>query len=545
MSSRGQKPPQNKGLQAINDKSIVKDNLCVIYARFSSDRQRDESIEGQVRDCTAYAERLGMKVVEIYADKAMSGTNDRRPEFQRMIRDSARGQWAAVICWKTDRFARDRYDSITYKAKLRKNGVRVLYAMETVPEGPEGIIVESLMEGFAEYYSANLSQNIKRGNYDSALKRKTLGVTLLGLRADAEDHFEIDPATGPVVKRIFEEYAAGRPTVDIIADLNAEGFRTAKGNEFNKNSLRRIIQNEKYCGVYQYADIRDENGIPAIVSRELWEKAQQISNLHHIKPAAKKIDGGFLLTAKLFCGMCGAPMIGDSGTGKSGKVYQYYSCSTRKRKKTCKKEKVPKQWIEDLVVEELAKIVHSDVIINTFADRFMVWQEEQKPAGVADGLRQRLKETEKSIKNLMAAIEAGIITESTKARLLELEAKRADLDLGIAKAEIEEPKIERDAVVWFLTRFRDGDIQDPAWRIYLVETFLQAAYLYDDGKLILALNFTGEDGTVTVQMAEDGIANGELLCSDLSPAGLPSGAKLNTRAFFRFGKLFMKVAAQK
>lgn len=264
----------------------------VIYARYSSSGQRDESIEGQLRDCHAFAKKYGIVIVGEYCDRALTGTSDKRPEFQRMIRDSGKGQFSVVITWKNDRFARSRYDSAIYKYKLKQNGIRVLYAKESIPDGPEGIILESVMEGFAEYYSANLSQNVKRGNYDSALQRQTLGQTVLGLRKGPDKRFEIDPATAPVVRRIFEEYAAGRPAVDIFTDLNAEGFRTSRGNLFNKNSLRRILQNEKYVGVYEFADIRDEEGIPPIVDRELFDKVQKMVERHHRQPAAKKVNGG-------------------------------------------------------------------------------------------------------------------------------------------------------------------------------------------------------------------------------------------------------------
>ena len=241
---------------------------AVIYARYSSSGQREESIEGQLRDCHAYAKANGFTVVGEYVDKALTGKTDKRPDFQRMLRDSGRGVFKAVILWKMDRFARNRYDSAIYKAKLKKNGVRLYYAKESIPEGPEGIILESVMEGYAEYYSENLSQNIKRGNYDSALELKTLGLRVLGLRKGADGRFEIDPNTAPIVKRIFREYARGDRAKDIIARLNAEGYKTSHGGAFNKNSLRRILQNEKYIGVYSYKDIRVENGIPAIVSRE-------------------------------------------------------------------------------------------------------------------------------------------------------------------------------------------------------------------------------------------------------------------------------------
>lgn len=494
--------------------------IGVIYARYSSSGQRDESIEGQLRDCYAFAEKYGIAIVGEYCDRALTGTTDKRPEFQRMIRDSSKGQFTVVICWKNDRFARSRYDSAVYKYRLKQNGVRLLYAKESIPEGPEGIVLESVMEGFAEYYSANLSQNVKRGNYDSALKRQTLGQTVLGLRKGPDKRFEIDPATAPVVRRIFEEYGAGRSAVDIFTDLNAEGFRTSRGNLFNKNSLRRILQNEKYIGVYEFADIRDEQGIPAIIDKELFYKVQKMVEKHHCSPAAKKTEGGFLLTAKLFCGECGAPMTGDGGTSKTGRTYSYYTCNNR-RTKRCKKERAPKDWIEDEVVARLAEIVHDDVVIQEFADRFMEWQAKNRGNSALSGLEQRLKQNEAAIKNTMSVIDGGFITDSLKSHLVELEAERVSLEAGIARERMDAPELERDAVVWFLERFRTINQKDVGWRIFIVETFLQAAYLYDDGRLILHLNFGGKNNKITLKLAERAVSEGAALSSNFAPSGVP------------------------
>lgn len=514
------------------------EQLGVIYARYSSSGQRDESIEGQLRDCREFAERYGIRIVGEYCDRALTGTSDKRPEFQRMIRDSFKGQFTVVLCWKNDRFARSRYDSAMYKAKLKQNGVRLLYAKESIPEGPEGIILESVMEGFAEYYSANLSQNVKRGNYDSALKRQTLGQTVYGLRKGADKRFEIDPATGPIVKRIFEEYAAGISAKEIYTRLNNEGYRTSRGNPFNKNSLRHILQNKKYTGLYVYADIIDEHGIPAIVDKELFEKVQKMVYRHHRSPAAKVEKGGFLLTSKLFCGECGEPMTGDSGTGKSGKVYFYYICNGRRVKK-CHKERAPKDWIENIIIAELAKIVNDDEMIEVIADRFMEWQAREKTNDVLEGMEQRLRQVNDAIKNNIRLVDSGIITDSVKSHLVDLESQRASLEIGIAKEKIESnaPKLERETVVWFLRRFRTDDQSDVAWRIFIVDTFLKAAYLYDDGRLLLHLNFTGDRSVLSLQIAEQAVKEGEALCSSIAPSGVPNGANLNTVVYFRDGVL--------
>ena len=512
---------------------------AVIYARYSSSGQREESIEGQIRDCHEYARRNGLNIIGEYIDKALTGRTDKRPDFQRMLRDAERGVFKAVICWKMDRFARNRYDSAMYKYKLKKAGVRIYYAKESIPEGPEGIILESVMEGYAEYYSENLSQNVRRGYYDSALELKTLGQTVLGLRKGPDGRFEIDPATAPIVLRIFEEYAAGIPAKNIYQQLNEEGYRTSRGGLFNKNSIRRIIQNKKYIGVYEYEDIYVENGIPAIVSRELFDKCQTMAEQHHRAPAAKR-DTNFLLTAKLFCGHCGEAMTGDGGTGRSGRVYSYYICNGRRAHK-CKKERAAKDWIEQLVVDELVKLIHTDGFIEEVADRCMEYQNREKDRSALNALEARQKDNEKAIQNMMAAIEAGIITPSTKTRLMELEAERAQIEKGIAKELIAEPALERDHVIYFLERFRDGDVNDEMYRAFLVDTFLNAAYLYDDDRLVLVLNYSGENSKVTLNLVEKATNGAGCTCSAFAPSGAPDGSNLNTSSVVMF--FFKKVAA--
>ncbi|MBQ9229042.1 MAG: recombinase family protein [Paludibacteraceae bacterium] len=492
----------------------------VIYARYSSSGQREESIEGQLRECKKYARDNGITIVGEYVDKALTGKTDKRPDFQRLLRDSERGIFDALITWKIDRFARNRYDSAMYKYKLKKNGVRIFYAAETIPDGPEGIILEGIMESYAEYYSENLSQNIKRGNYDSALERKSLGGVCYGLGSGPDGRYVIVPEEAVIVRRIFTEYAEGRRMHDIYKQLNDEGYRTRRGGLFNKNSCRRILQNKKYVGIYEYQDIYDEHGIPAIVDRPLFDKVQKMLEINHKAPGRRKEIGGFLLTTKLFCGECGAPMTGDGGTGRSGQVYDYYTCNNRKYARTCKKERAKKEWIEDVVVKALVELVHSDDFIETIADRVMEYQKREKDNTAMSALEVRLKENQKAIDNMLAAIEAGVITPSTKSRLVALESERADIERGIAKESLKEPELERDQIVFFLEKFRGGEFDDPEYRALLVDTFLNSVYLYDD-KFVLVLNYSGDDCKVTLPLLEEAVSGEGSTCSSLAPSPAP------------------------
>lgn len=495
----------------------------VIYARYSSSGQREESIEGQLRVCYEYAKNNNITVIGEYIDKALTGKNDNRPDFQRMLRDCEKGRFDCVIMWKMDRFARNRYDSAIYKYRLKKNQIKLCYAMETIPDGPEGIILESVMEGYAEYYSENLSQNVKRGNYESALKLQTLGVTVLGLRKALDGRFEIDPETAPLVRRIFEEYAAGISAKEIYTRLNEEGYKTSRGGLFNKNSIRRILQNKKYIGVYEYDDIYIQDGIPPIIEKELFERVQNMVKLHHKSPALKRTEGGFLLTTKLFCGLCGEPMTGDGGTGKNGNVYNYYICNNR-RKHTCEKERAPKDWIESLVVKELANLVCDDNFVEKVADKVIEFQDREKDNSAMKALENRKKQTQKAIDNLLKAIEDGIYTPTTKNRLLELEAERNKIEVGISREMFKEPKFSKSDIIRFLKKFRDGDIKNEQYKLSLVDTLLNSVYLYED-KLVLAINYSGDDNKITLPIIDSvitGAADSVKNCSKFAPSGTPT-----------------------
>lgn len=228
---------------------------AAIYARYSAGpRQTDQSIEGQLRVCRAYCEQKGLQVVGEYCDRHISGKTDARPEFQRLIADAKKGRFDAVVVYKTDRFARNKYDSAIYKRELKKAGVKICYAAESIPDGPEGIILESLMEGLAEYYSAELSQKIKRGMHENALKAKSTGAGLpLGFKVDPETKlFQEDPDGAQAIRKIFDMYIAGESKAAICEYLNALGLRTAQKRPFNKSSVNRIVTNRKYLGEYSY-----------------------------------------------------------------------------------------------------------------------------------------------------------------------------------------------------------------------------------------------------------------------------------------------------
>lgn len=485
----------------------------VIYARYSSDNQREKSIEGQLRECKAFAEKNDIKIVETYIDRAFSVRTDRRPDFQRMIKDSEKNTFDVVLVWKLDRFARNRYDSAHYKSILKRNGVKVISATEIISQGAEGILLESLLEGYAEYYSAELSEKVTRGLTVNALKCKYNGGTLpIGYMINSEQYFQIDPLTAPAVLDAFKHYADGASMREITDEMNLKGVRTKRGGKISINSVTRMLHNRKYIGEYRYNDIVHPNGIPAIVPEDLFNRVQERMVANKKAPAKHKAEDEYLLTTKLFCGKCQCYMVGESGIGRN-KVHRYYKCASVKNHKGCDKKTVKKDWIENLVIKVIKDIIFDDNLINDLADTLI--EALGKESTVLPLLKKQLSDVEKSIDNMLDAIQQGIFTKSTKVTLEELEQQKSDLSVRIMQEEMVKPPIDKDKIVFWLTRLRKLDTTNLEHRKRLVDSFINAIYLFDD-RIVFTFNY--KDGSRTITF--DDIENSDL-CSDLTSLGAP------------------------
>ena len=507
---------------------------AVIYARYSSDNQREESIEGQIRECTAYAEKNGITIVKHYIDRAISAKTDNRPEFQQMIKDSDKKLFDIVLVWKLDRFARNRYDSARYKTQLKKNGVKLMSATEIISEGAEGIILESVLEGYAEYYSADLAEKVVRGQTENILKgrcnggRGTFGYTL-----DSERKFHIDPLTSPFVLESFKKYNEGSTMKEIRDWLNENGIKNPVGGAFTYNSVEHMLKNRRYIGELKFRDVVVPDAIPPIIPLELFEDVQEKIAKNKKAPARRKAEESYLLTTKLYCGKCGALMFGESGVSHTGKMYTYYKCAAAKKKKTCDKKAVRKQWLEDLVVNETMKLVEDDASMNAIIAKVMELQNQESTD--LPIYEKQLKETEVGITNMLNAIQMGILTSSTKERLEALEEQRKELQARIAEERLAKPKMKEEFVRFWLLRFRKLDMTQPEQRQALVDTFINAIYLYDD-KVLITFNY--KEGTETVAFGEAVKAEKS---SDMSARGAPD----IERQIVRFGvlSLYRKAAA--
>lgn len=501
---------------------------AVIYARYSSDSQREESIEGQLRECTAFAEKNGITILRHYIDRAFSAKTDNRPEFQAMIKDSSKKLFDMIIVWKLDRFARNRYDSARYKAQLKKNGVKVVSATETISDGAEGILLESMLEGMAEYYSADLAEKVVRGMTENALKCKYNGGTPpLGYVIDSEQYFQIDPLTAPFVLEAFKRYDEGATMTQIRDWLNEKGIKNTRRQEMTYNSIQHMLNNRRYIGEYSYREVIIPDGIPAIVPKDLFDRVQEKMAKNKKAPARHKAEDDYLLTTKLFCGYCGAYLCGESGTSRTGLVHHYYKCvSVKKKRAECHKKPVKKQWIEDLVVDETMKMVMDDKAIEAIVSMLMELQNRESSS--LPLYEKELKDTEAAIDNMLNAIQQGIFNKSTKARLDELEAAKDELENMIACEKLAKPKITEEQMMFWLHRFRKLDVSKKEHRQMLIDTFVNAIYLYDD-KMLITFNYKDGTKTITFDEATTALANKDTgsnldcLCVWLSRTGLEAG----------------------
>ena len=471
---------------------------AVIYARYSSDNQREESIEGQIRECTAYAEKNGITVVKHYIDRALSAKTDNRPDFQQMIKDSEKRLFDIVLVWKLDRFARNRYDSAHYEYQLERNHVKLVSATEPISDSPAGIMVKSMLTGMAEYYSAELSEKVVRGMTENVLKGKYNGGTIpIGFKVDEEKFFQVDPLKAPFVVEAFQRYNDGATMKELMNWLNDSGVTTNRNQKFTYNSVQTLLTNKRYIGENHFKDIVMPDSIPAIVDKDLFEEVQQKIKKNSRAPARHKAEDDYLLTTKLFCGMCGAMMFGECGTGRNKVVHHYYKCATAKRFKTCKKKTVRKEWLEDLVIAETMKLIQDDAVIDAIVAEVMELQDQENTT--LPLLEKQMREVENGIENMLNAIQAGVLTNSTKSRLEKLEAQQKELEVRIAEEKIARPRLSENQVRFWLTRFRKLDPNVKSHRETLINTFVNAVYLYDE-KVLIAFNY--KDGTKTISFNE-------------------------------------------
>lgn len=454
----------------------------VVYARYSSEKQTEQSIEGQLRVCHEYAERNNLNIIKEYIDRAMTGTNDNRPEFQKMIEDSSKKQFEYVLVYKLDRFSRSKYDNAIYKHKLQLNGVRVISATEAISNTPEGALMEGLLEMFAELYSKDLSQKVKRGIRESILKEQYIGGNILYGYKVKDKKIYIDEEKAPAVKFIFEQYANGVGKQEIIDKLNLQGYKTNKNKKFTLSSLNRCLSNKKYIGYFKNEYFESSTYYPAIIDKELFNKVQV--KLAYRKRVKKHTKENFILTGKLYCGICGEPMIGLSGYGKQKIKYLYYGCTAKSNKRSCKKKNNPKDKLEEKVFNEIFKILSNKENLLKIANGIISEYENSLNKKTLDKYQMLIDDINKKLDNITNQLIDNNNSEIISR--LNLKAKELADEKSIYEEQIRKIKLSlsikhsKEEILEYLKFYTDIDYNDEKQKQKLLDSFVNSIYVFDD-----------------------------------------------------------------
>lgn len=465
---------------------------AVLYARYSSHNQREVSIEDQLRVCYEYCEREGIEVVGVYHDSAMTGTNDRRPDFQRMVANAPESDY--IVVYMMERFSRDKYDAPLYKQQLERKGVRVVSALEFIPDTPEGVMIEKMIEGQAAYYSLKLSRDVKRGMYGNAQKCMANGYRVFGYDIDPDTkRYVVNEAEAAVVREVFARYLRGETLNSIARSLADRGYKTRFGNPVGYNFAEVMIHNEKYVGVYRFGGIEVVGGMPAIIDRATFDAAQKAPRK---KVRALENWDDFPLTGKLYCAICGNPMHGESSRNHQGRKYLYYAC----KKGCCDRRPVPKDVLEDALCKGVAERCSGDTAREIA--KAVIAQSPNGGGAALKACEKRLKDNERACKRLVDAVLAEVLTiEEGAAERERLDREHAAIEAELGMLKVEDLGLDEDLLTEFLeTCFSTKDPDA------LMNGVLNQVFLFD-GYMVATLNFregTNELAEVEVALEELG-----------------------------------------
>lgn len=491
---------------------------AVIYARYSSHNQTECSIEGQLEECRKYAKQNNINIIGEYIDRAKSGTKDDRDNFLKMIEDSKNKTFEGVLVYQLDRFARNKYDSVIYKKQLKDRGIRVLSARENISQDASGILMESVLEGMAEYFSVELGQKVRRGmklNADCCYYNGgtiPLGYKLEevnddrfnnGIKKAVKKKYVIDEEKAPIVKKIFEMYANDNKMIEIINYLNSLDLRTAYDKPFNKSSIRRILENKKYIGIYSYHGKETKDAIPRIVDDDLFYKVQQELRKNSLAPARRRAKTEYLLSGKLYCGLCKEKMTGSSGTSKTGKLHTYYACKSAS-KHLCDMDSIKKDDIEDIVSKACQDILTKDNI-NLVAKKIVEYANNEKNTIEYKQLNKALKENERRKNNIVKAItecEDNNTRQILFDELSKIQNKLDDINQSLLIEKAKHLNLGITEVKYFLNNLKKGNINKFKYKKILINTLVNKVYLYKD-KAIILFNINNHIEEVNISLLND------------------------------------------
>lgn len=455
---------------------------AVLYARYSSDKQREASIDDQLRVCRDYCKAENIAIVAEYADYALSGKTDHRPEFRRMIANAPESDY--VVVYMFDRFSRDRYDSATYKKMLRECGVRVLSASEKVEDTPEGGLQEGMLELLSEYYVRDLARKVRRGMEGNALKAQNNGYRIFGYDTDPDTRrYVINDAEAACVREMFQMHIHGHSVNSIAREMAQRGWTTTTGRPVDYNWAWRILNKRAYTGLYSWGGIEVEGGMPQIVDKATFAKSQAVVPK---KRRANENWDVYRLTGKLYCGFCGMPMHGTAGTGKKGKRYHYYAC---KENGGCGRPWVRRELVEDSIAEAVLEVCSDEEKMRMMAHRIIeAYAQPGEEQAEMDAVEEQITALEREQHNLTSAAMRGFVNDEMVSRNEEIKLQLKNLHnrRGILASQICE--VTEDDIVGFMMHGFDRTDED-----VIFGAVVREAYLFEDC-VLLRFNFRDEVG---------------------------------------------------
>ena len=439
-----------------------------IYARFSSDSQRSESIDAQLRACNSYASSKGWVVIKEYCDRGISGTSDNRPEFLQMIDDSKAGNFEAIIVHKLDRFSRNVQQTIGYISELKDCGVELQSVIEQFDDTPEGEFMRNTMSNISQFYSRNLAREVMKGLKENAYKAThTGGIPPLGLKVnELTRKYEIEAKKAVVVQKIYSMYIEGKTHPEIIKELNDCGYTNKLGKAFTKNSILSILRNSKYVGEYVWNKsvaknskgkrngnkqkpeseiIRIPDAIPAIIDKDSFAKVQAIISARAKGEEPRRRATTYVLSGLIKCGGCGSSMHGNirraktrpNPNWKEKPEYVSYRCGGRKNKVNCDVPEIRKEYLEAFVLDELEKLVCDERNLKHLLGLLnnKVLQEAKINQEKIEIVKGKLAKIEKEISNLVKAIASGVDAEEIVAELSKKKIQKVELGSELSRLE--------------------------------------------------------------------------------------------------------------
>ena len=465
--------------------------MVVAYYRYSSSSQNEASIEQQREMVHRWASSQGLVVVNEYEDAAKTGTNTDRSGYQLMLRELPKIKPAYVAVWKNDRLARDRAELTLVKRTIRKAGARVHYIEGISPtDSPDSVLMEGVADAFAEYYSLQLSANIRRGQAYNAERALSNRHKVFGYTVDSEKRYVEDPETAPIVTQIFDDYAHGVSMQKIADRLNAQGVRTTRGYKFTPKSLNKMLKNRAYLGEYSFGEHVIEGGMPQLVDDDVFDEVQRRFSINKRRGAKTKAElaamgddaPDYWLTGRTFCLTCGGPMEGVSGTSKTGKTYRYYYCLNQ-RKKKCSAKTVRKEEVEARIEEIVESFLREPEMLASLAVDLADHYKQTHGRGdeILKALEARRTDVEAKLANFVKAISQGIFNASTAEAMNALEAQKQELDAAIQAEHVKATLYEDEASIGaFYQRFAEATIDSVETREQLFEYFVDKIFIGRD-----------------------------------------------------------------